>query len=232
MAAVCFLGSGSGCGDSHFSNGDSDYKIDPSNQCRNEGYVSSCPAGQKLHKNNRCAYNSSFGTCCTENCPSNSSINCSGDVVADDGCGYECKACDPCPGYYACGGSWQYCEGTKCSADASRCSISCKADYFPYQCSNSSSCSSAGGIYRNGYCSKECKEDYSDWRFTCCDIRCAYSECMSIVGYDCENNPHFPNCLAENGTPVFNKCIGPDFDNVWDGHGPFAHNAAGYTCQH
>ncbi len=64
-----------------------------------------------------------------------------------------CKSCDPCPGYYDCGGSWQYCTGNTCSADASKCSVYCSSDYFPNKCDNASDCN---GIYRNGYCSGEC----------------------------------------------------------------------------
>ena len=65
----------------------------------------------------------------------------------------QCKSCDPCPGYYDCGGSWQYCTGSTCSADASKCSVYCSSDYFPNKCDNASDCN---GIYRNGYCSGEC----------------------------------------------------------------------------
>ena len=64
-----------------------------------------------------------------------------------------CKTCDPCAGYYECGGTWQYCEGTTCSADSTKCSTFCESDYFPNQCSSASNCN---GIYRNGYCSGTC----------------------------------------------------------------------------
>lgn len=146
-ASVCFLGVGD-CNPT----GDG-YDVDTSNQCKNEGFVTTCPAGQKLHKDNRCPYNSSFGKCCTETCPQNSSTSCSGNVVGNDSCGYDCKSCDPCPGYYECGGTWQYCTGISCSADPTRCNQYCSGDYFPNECQNKADCK---GVYRNGYCSGSC----------------------------------------------------------------------------
>lgn len=72
------------------------------------------------------------------------------------GCSDICLECkpNPCAGYYDCGGSWQYCTGSKCSADSSKCSVYCVNDYFPNSCSDSSACK---GVYRNGYCSGSCE---------------------------------------------------------------------------
>ncbi|MBQ9732280.1 MAG: hypothetical protein IJV97_04245 [Alphaproteobacteria bacterium] len=61
-----------------------------------------------------------------------------------------------CPGYYGCGGVWQYCEGTTCPEDETLCSVECVEDYFPSGCSDEETCENNGGVYRNGYCSVAC----------------------------------------------------------------------------
>lgn len=186
FASVCFLGFGDCDPNVGFGSGEDNYDIDPSKQCMNEGFVSSCSSGYCL--DNSCPYDNRYGRCLLDNCPSNSSTSCSGTVVGRNNCGQSCKKCcdnscpsgytystsaecfdttrnecgtlcykakdcDPCPGYYECGGAWQYCEGKICPADSSRCSVYCKSDYFPYKCDNRSDCK---GIYRNGYCSGDC----------------------------------------------------------------------------
>ncbi|MDY4841178.1 MAG: hypothetical protein SO314_02265, partial [Alphaproteobacteria bacterium] len=97
---------------------------------------------------------------CDPNCPSSypyssDPTGCSSRTT--NGCGnkscYNSVSCDPCPGYYSCGGTWQYCTGTTCSDGSKRCSNYCVNDYFPNSCSNSSYCN---GVYRNGYCSGSC----------------------------------------------------------------------------
>ncbi|MDY4840837.1 MAG: hypothetical protein SO314_00525 [Alphaproteobacteria bacterium] len=97
---------------------------------------------------------------CNPNCPSSypyssDPTGCSSSTT--NGCGnktcYNSVSCDPCPGYYSCGGTWQYCTGTTCSDGSKRCSNYCVNDYFPNSCSNSSYCN---GVYRNGYCSGSC----------------------------------------------------------------------------
>ena len=185
-ASVCFLGFGDCDPNVGFGKGDGVYDVDSSKQCKNEGFVSSCPDGYCLDRS--CPYNAAFGRCLVNNCPANSSTTCTGNTVGQNACGESCKKCcdnscpsgytsmatsecydtirnecgntcykakdcDPCPGYYDCGGTWQYCTGTVCYKDASRCSTYCKSDYFPNKCDNKSDCK---GIYRNGYCSGDC----------------------------------------------------------------------------
>ena len=60
----------------------------------------------------------------------------------------------PCAGYYDCGGPWQYCTGSLCSADSTKCSVYCVNDYFPNECDNASWCQ---GVYRSGWCSGSCE---------------------------------------------------------------------------
>ena len=126
--------------------------------CKEAGFTeTSCPSGYITDRT--CPYDSSYITCKENPCSGYSTCEC-GAAAGASSC-YSgstakysaCENCDPCPGYYECGGSWQYCEGSVCSADSSRCSTYCESDHFPYSCSSSSSCN---GDYRNGYCSVEC----------------------------------------------------------------------------
>ena len=102
-------------------------KRDDDKACKEDGYTeTSCASGYAVEST--CSYNSKYKKC-------------------------KKSSCD---GYYDCGGTWQYCTGTICASDSSKCSVSCAGDYFPYSCSSFAACSAAGGIYRNGYCSKSC----------------------------------------------------------------------------
>ena len=72
-------------------------KTDNQRACRDTGYTNSCPSGQKLKKNSgRCAYDSSYGTCCRPSgCPSYTSLTYSSyGTNGTDGCEYTC--------YYTC----------------------------------------------------------------------------------------------------------------------------------
>ena len=124
-----------------------------------------------------------------------------------------CKTCDPCPGYYECGGTWQYCEGTTCSADSSKCSTYCESDYFPNKCSSASDCN---GIYRNGYCSGSCSDssgsdssgDSSSYGNTSCakTIGCSCSELSSGRLKICFNTEY--TCTPHGGSTytVYESC--------------------------
>ena len=130
-----------------------------------------------------------------------------------------CKKCDPCAGYYDCGGSWQYCEGSVCSADSSRCSTYCESDHFPYSCG--SDYGSCYGDYRNGYCSVECEylgssssgdgdtdnetSNFSPYYYSCCTGLCNdYSYCIEQGGTTCsEANAA---CSAAGGSSSFLSC--------------------------
>ena len=253
LAAVCFLGAGD-CGDARFSSleGDDDYKVDTVQQCKNEGYsVTSCflpayPSGQ-------CPYNSAYFAKCVEDrprackenpCSGYSSCECgaaAGASICYSGATAKysaCENCDPCPGYYDCGGSWQYCEGSVCSADSSRCSSFCESDHFPYSCLSENACSSVGGIYRGGYCSKSCPSAPVNRRlgFWCClPGNCDYETCYSIVGYNCNNHPGRAECVAAGASIRFVGCVGPDFGpfgNGTDAGKTPSHNGAEYACDY
>ena len=121
-------------------------------QASAQGYVPdgsclSCSETKYKRKENPCSGYSS----CECGAAAGASICYSGSTAKYSAC----ENCDPCPGYYDCGGSWQYCEGSVCSADSSRCSTYCESDHFPYSCG--SDYGSCYGDYRNGYCSVECE---------------------------------------------------------------------------
>ena len=128
--------------------------------CKEAGFAeTSCPSGYITDRT--CPYDSSYITCKENPCSGYSSCECgatAGASICYSGSTAKysaCENCDPCPGYYDCGGSWQYCEGSVCSADSSRCSTYCESDHFPYSCG--SDYGSCYGDYRNGYCSVECE---------------------------------------------------------------------------
>ena len=77
-------------------------ELDNQRACKEDGYTNTCPAGQKLKKSPRCPYDNSYGICCTESCPDNSSTTCTGANTGDDGCGYACYKCcvTSCPAGY------------------------------------------------------------------------------------------------------------------------------------
>ena len=133
--------------------------------CKEAGFAeTSCPSGYITDRT--CPYDSSYITCKENPCSGYSSCECgaaAGASICYSGSTAKysaCENCDPCPGYYDCGGSWQYCEGSVCSADSSRCSSFCESDHFPYSCGNDYG--PCYGDYRNGYCSVPCDEIETD----------------------------------------------------------------------
>ena len=133
--------------------------------CKEAGFTeTSCPSGYITDRT--CPYDSSYITCKENPCSGYSTCECgaaAGASICYSGSTAKysaCENCDPCPGYYECGGSWQYCEGSVCSADSSRCSTYCESDHFPYSCGNDYG--PCYGDYRNGYCSVPCDEVQTD----------------------------------------------------------------------
>ena len=211
--------------------------------CKEAGFTeTSCPSGYITDRT--CPYDSSYITCKENPCSGYSTCECgaaAGASICYSGSTAKysaCENCDPCPGYYECGGSWQYCEGSVCSADSSRCSTYCSSDYFPYSCPSENACSSVGGIYRSGYCSKSCPSAPINRRlgFWCClPGSCDYETCYSIVGDNCNNHPGRAECVAAGASIRFVGCVGPDFgpfgNGVDAGKMP-SHNGAEYACDY
>ena len=211
--------------------------------CKEAGFTeTSCPSGYITDRT--CPYDSSYITCKENPCSGYSSCECgaaAGASICYSGSTAKysaCENCDPCPGYYDCGGSWQYCEGSVCSADSSRCSSFCESDHFPYSCLSENACSSVGGIYRGGYCSKSCPSAPVNRRlgFWCClPGSCDYETCYSIVGYNCNNHPGRAECVAAGASIRFVGCVGPDFGpfgNGTDAGKTPSHNGAEYACDY
>ncbi len=189
---------------------------------------------------------------CNPNCPSSHPYSSDPTGCSDrttNGCGnktcYNSVTCDPCPGYYECGGTWQYCTGTTCSDGSKRCSKYCVSDYFPISCSSSSYCN---GVYRNGYCSGSCDEPSSgggdsgggsdsggsntNFPYTrnCCGGGCGNSsECSSRTSYSsCSSLEN--TCRSEGGSPRIQYC-GDHFTGCPSTNYNCTSNVAYFICE-
>jgi len=100
--------------------------------------ISSCP------DNADCSY---FSDCSSKI----SSWSCNSGYKQE---GSSCVVADPCASYYKCDGTYQYCAGTTCPQDSSKCSVYCPDNMYPYRCFDNSFCN--GKYHRNGYCSEPC----------------------------------------------------------------------------
>ena len=103
-------------------------------------------------------------TAVISSCPSNASCSYYSDCsskISSWSCnsgykqeGSSCVVADPCASYYKCDGTYQYCAGTTCPQDSSKCSVYCPDNMYPYRCFDNSFCN--GKYHRNGYCSEPC----------------------------------------------------------------------------
>ncbi len=106
-------------------------KTDNDRACKELGYTKTCSSGQKLYQNSgRCAYDSSYGTCCTPSgCPSYTSTSYSSyGTNGTDGCEYTC--------YYTCNMNCP--SGTSTSnpggcGGSTRNGCGTKTCYYPYE---------------------------------------------------------------------------------------------------
>ena len=156
-------------------------KTDNDRACKELGYTKTCPSGQKLYQNSgRCAYDSSYGTCCTPSgCPSYTSTSYSSyGTNGTDGCEYACYyTCD-----MDCPSSYPY------SSDPTGCSSSSKNGCGNKTCYNSVSCcnsSSSDWCSVHDTCHGDC---CSDGTIQSCDSRCGGSGCSSSGSDDNSNN--------------------------------------------
>ena len=155
-----------------------------------------CPSGSSTSCNGDVIGQTACGIdckkCCDDACPSgyakSTSAECYDTQTTE--CGTTCykeKDCSSCPGYYECGGTWQYCEGSVCSEDSSKCSTYCESDHFPYSCG--SDYGPCYGDYRDGYCSVECEEletedDSCDGVSCGSNAYCSDGSCYCNSGYE------------------------------------------------
>lgn len=110
----------------------SECKQDIPQACTEAGYTkeSKCVSGMKLKKSPRCPWDNSYGICCKETCPNNSSLSCTGIIAGDDTCGYDCKQCcdNNCPS-----GSFENRTGSGgCGGSAIQNGCKTKTCYYPY----------------------------------------------------------------------------------------------------
>ena len=155
-----------------------------------------CPSGSSTSCNGDVVGQTACGNnckkCCDDTCPSGYSKSTNAECydTQTTECGTTCykeKDCDPCPGYYECGGSWQYCEGSVCPEDSSKCSTYCESDHFPHKCD--SDYGPCYGDFRNGYCSVECEkleteEDPCDGVSCGSNAYCSDGSCYCNSGYE------------------------------------------------
>ena len=192
-------------------------------ECGNKCYNCStdCPDGSKTSYTGTSAGTNECGQACKKcntSCPAGYTATATSecyDTVTNE-CGstcYKAKDCDPCPGYYDCGGAWQYCEGSVCSADSSRCSTFCEDDHFPYSCG--SDYGPCNGDYRNGYCSVPCEKNDPCANVTCSgpNEKCVDGECRCVgdvagTGYDINGV-----CREPFGSGW--KCCTVNIEDVW-----------------
>ncbi len=211
-------------------------KRDDDKACKEEGYTNTCPSGQKLKKSPRCPYDNSYGICCTESCPNNSSTTCTGANTGDDGCGYACYKCcdDTCPS----GTSKTY-KGTKayttgCGNTCYNCS--CPSGTSPnfsgavvgtaecgtcYKCSNScprgQTSVSCGSKYKRvqvsttecGKSCYECQYNYDcDARGTSCSgsYKCNYNSCGICTSCSYNSDCDVPSKSCDYGCASTNSC--------------------------
>ena len=152
-------------------------KTDNQRACRDTGYTNSCPSGQKLKKNSgRCAYDSSYGTCCTPSgCPSYTSTNSSSyGTNGTDGCEYTC--------YYTCNMNCP--SGTSTSnpggcGGSTRNGCRTRTCYYPYKACCTPSCTSQYGCSCGTYtvsngCGGTCTKCSS-----CCTPKSGTRKCCS-----------------------------------------------------
>ena len=176
LASVCFLGYGD-CGDGGFDSidGDDGYIVDTAKQCKNEGFVNSCSSGYCM--DGSCPYDSYYGNCIKENCPTNSSPTCTGDVVGKTACGGDCKKCcsDVCTkGSKSYTGS--YASTTECGSKCYYCNTSCPSG---------TSTSYSGSVRSYNECNQACKacSDTCPSGYTAT----ATSECYDVITNECGN---------------------------------------------
>ena len=127
-----------GC-ESYYSDCSSKCQTAYADNCRNQtAAISSCPS------NASCSY---YSDCSSKI----SSWSCNSGYKQE---GSSCVVADPCASYYKCDGTYQYCAGTTCPQDSSKCSVYCPDNMYPYRCFDNSFCN--GKYHRNGYCSEPC----------------------------------------------------------------------------
>ena len=190
IAAICFLGYGNCDNEISYGKGDETYNMDTANQCKNEGFVSTCSSGYCL--DGSCSYNASYGKCIAENCPTNSSPTCTGAVVGKTACGGDCKQCcsDTCTsGSKSYTGS--YASTTECGTKCYYCNTSCSSGSTSYSGSVigynecGSACRSCSDTCTSGSKSSSCDSGYT--ASTVSSTECG-STCYSCVKDDpCDN---------------------------------------------
>ena len=217
IAAICFLGYGNCDNEISYGKGDETYNMDTANQCKNEGFVSTCSSGYCM--DGSCSYNASYGKCIAENCPTNSSPTCTGAVVGKTACGGDCKQCcsDTCTsGSKSYTGS--YASTTECGTKCYYCNTSCSSGSTSYtgsvvgynECG--SACRSCSNICSSGSLSVSCNSGYTKTQVTTteCGNACYSCTTNTCSGYSLTSCPSNGSCSScQSGTTTkykLNSC--------------------------
>ena len=203
-------------------------KRDDAKACKEDGYTNTCPAGQKLKKSPRCPYDNSYGICCTESCPDNSSTTCTGANTGDDGCGYACYKCcvTSCPVGYdytesqltgASGSGWvkdgnDYCDHCTRGRLYKRKPATCPSSANQTcGCGGSNPCKSGNNTYYSSCnCCSNCSGSTSNSGMKY--YNSCYNSCTGQTLYTertCDNSCTYysaPSSCADGYTSYTNEC--------------------------
>lgn len=110
------------------------------------------------------------------------------------------------------------------------------------QCGNNALCSEGQCVCPDGFtgnpedgCVPNENSSQATDDFWCCDTNCDYEGCMKAVGFDCQHNNSYTGCIKSGGKPVFQTCVGPDYNKEWydiktGQKQHFSHNGSVYIC--
>ncbi len=198
IAAICFLGYGNCDNEISYGKGDETYNMDTANQCKNEGFVSTCSSGYCM--DGSCSYNASYGKCIAENCPTNSSPTCTGAVVGKTACGGDCKQCcsDTCTsGSKSYTGS--YASTTECGTKCYYCNTSCSSGSTSYT-------GSVVGYNECGSACRSCSTTCSSGSLSYTGDVVSYNECGSACRSCSTSCPSGTSTSYSGSTSSYNEC--------------------------
>ena len=198
IAAICFLGYGNCDNGISYGKGDETYNMDTANQCKNEGFVSTCSSGYCM--DGSCSYNASYGKCIAENCPTNSSPTCTGAVVGKTACGGDCKQCcsDTCTsGSKSYTGS--YASTTECGTKCYYCNTSCSSGSTSYT-------GSVVGYNECGSACRSCSTTCSSGSLSYTGDIVSYNECGSACRSCSTSCPSGTSTSYSGSTSSYNEC--------------------------
>ena len=209
IAAICFLGYGNCDNEISYGKGDETYNMDTANQCKNEGFVSTCSSGYCL--DGSCSYNASYGKCIAENCPTNSSPTCTGAVVGKTACGGDCKQC--CSDTCTSGSKSSSCDSgytastvssTECGSTCYSCTANACSGYSLTSCPSNGSCSSCLSGTTTKYKLNSCDSGYTMSGSSCVKDDPCDNYTSKTCTYGC--SAYYSDCSTKCQTCYSDNC--------------------------